>query len=70
MAIRLIQIGLGGRGHHWLDLLAKRDDVVPVGYVDADPKVCERVGPGRASRAPASSIDWSGRSARRARTPC
>ncbi len=43
MAIRLIQIGLGGRGHHWLDLLAKRDDVVPVGYVDADPKVCERV---------------------------
>lgn len=43
MAIRLIHVGLGGRGQHWLEFVAKRDDVVSVGFVDADPQVLDRV---------------------------
>jgi predicted dehydrogenase len=43
MKRRMIQIGLGGRGAHWLDLLSARTDVEPVAYVDASSKVIEQV---------------------------
>lgn len=43
MKRRMIQIGLGGRGAHWLELLGPRADVEAVAYVDASATVIEQV---------------------------
>lgn len=42
MSARFIQIGLGGRGAHWLDFLAGRADVACVGLVDPSRKMLEQ----------------------------
>jgi predicted dehydrogenase len=36
MAIRLIHVGVGVRGRHWLDIVGQRDDFVSVACVDAN----------------------------------
>jgi len=35
LAIRLIHVGLGVRGRHWIDVVRDRDDYTSVAYVDA-----------------------------------
>jgi predicted dehydrogenase len=40
----MIQVGVGGRGGHWLDFIAQqRKDVVPVAFVDASTQALNRV---------------------------
>ena len=39
----MIQVGVGGRGGHWLDFIAQRKDVVPVAFVDASPEALKRM---------------------------
>ncbi len=34
MAVRLLQVGAGTRGRHWLEILGDRPDMAPVGVVD------------------------------------
>jgi predicted dehydrogenase len=43
MTARLIHVGLGGRGQHWLDFMRTRPDVTSVGYVDASQKIRDDV---------------------------
>ena len=43
MTTRVIHVGLGGRGQHWLDFIRTRSDVTSVGYVDASQKILDNV---------------------------
>jgi predicted dehydrogenase len=40
--LRVIHIGLGGRGSHWLDFVAQRSDVVSVACVDASRDILDK----------------------------
>ncbi len=42
MTLRVIHVGLGGRGGHWLDFIAQRSDVTSVGFVDASREMIEK----------------------------
>lgn len=39
MSLRVIHVGLGGRGAHWLDFIAQRSDVNSVAFVDSSPEM-------------------------------
>lgn len=49
MPIRIIHVGLGTRGRHWLDYVAAHPDTVSVAGVDGAPDVLEAVRRGRPS---------------------
>jgi predicted dehydrogenase len=42
MPIRIIQIGTGARGRHWLEIVRDYPDAIPVAYVDKDPKALDQ----------------------------
>jgi len=42
MTLRVIHVGLGGRGGHWLDFIAQRSDVISVGFVDSSREMIEK----------------------------
>jgi predicted dehydrogenase len=44
MTARIIHVGLGGRGQHWLEFIRTRSDITSVGYVDASQKIRDEVG--------------------------
>lgn len=44
MALKLIHVGVGGRGSHWLEFAAQRDDVESVACVDIDEAALEQAG--------------------------
>ena len=41
MTIRIIHIGVGGRGRHWLDFVAQHPDFAAVACVDVEEKALE-----------------------------
>ena len=41
MSIRIVHIGVGGRGRHWLEYVAKHPDYTAVGCVDVDQKALD-----------------------------
>ena len=41
MAIKIIHVGVGGRGRHWLEYVAQHPDFTAVAYVDVDRKALE-----------------------------
>jgi predicted dehydrogenase/predicted AlkP superfamily phosphohydrolase/phosphomutase len=41
MTIRIIHVGVGGRGRHWLDFVARHPDFTAVACVDVDEKALE-----------------------------
>ena len=41
MAIKIIHIGVGGRGRHWLDFVAQHPDFTAAACVDVDDKALE-----------------------------
>jgi predicted dehydrogenase/predicted AlkP superfamily phosphohydrolase/phosphomutase len=41
MPIRIIHIGTGSRGRHWLEIVQDYADAIPVAYVDKDPKALD-----------------------------
>lgn len=43
MAIRIIHIGVGGRGRHWLDYVAQHSDFTAVACVDVDQKALQGI---------------------------
>jgi predicted dehydrogenase len=43
MTLRVIHVGLGGRGGHWLDYLKERTDIVPAAFVDASAAILGQV---------------------------
>jgi predicted dehydrogenase len=43
MSLKLIHVGTGGRGKHWLDFVAQRKDVESVACVDVDERALEAV---------------------------
>ena len=42
MTLRVIHVGLGGRGSHWLDFIAQRSDVSSVAFVDASREMLDK----------------------------
>ncbi len=42
MTLRVIHVGLGGRGSHWLDFIAQRSDVASVACVDASSEMLDK----------------------------
>jgi predicted dehydrogenase len=42
MTLRVIHVGVGGRGCHWLDFVAQRSDVISVACVDASRNVLDQ----------------------------
>ena len=42
MTLRVIHVGLGGRGGHWLDFIAQRSDVTSVAFVDASREMIDK----------------------------
>lgn len=43
MTVRVLQVGVGIRGSHWLQIVRDHPDVEAVGYVDPDPQAADRV---------------------------
>jgi predicted dehydrogenase/predicted AlkP superfamily phosphohydrolase/phosphomutase len=43
MAIKIIHIGVGGRGRHWLDFVAQHSDFTATACVDVDEKALESI---------------------------
>ncbi len=41
MAIRIMHVGVGGRGQHWLDIVHEHPDFTAVACVDVNEKTCE-----------------------------
>ena len=41
MTIKVIHVGVGGRGRHWLDFVAQHPDFAAVACVDVDEKALE-----------------------------
>ena len=48
MAFRLIHIGIGGRGQHWLEYINGRSDVDSVACVDLDQAALDGIQEGAA----------------------
>jgi predicted dehydrogenase/predicted AlkP superfamily phosphohydrolase/phosphomutase len=44
MAIRIIHVGTGSRGRHWLEIVRDYPDAVSVAFVDKDPKALNEAG--------------------------
>ena len=43
MTVKLLQVGVGIRGSHWVEIVRDHPDVEAVGYVDPDPQAADRV---------------------------
>ena len=43
MSLKLIHVGVGGRGSHWLDFVAQREDVESVACMDVDEQALQAV---------------------------
>ena len=41
MAIRILHVGTGSRGRHWLEIVRDYPDAISVAFVDKEPKALD-----------------------------